>query len=665
MLKKIFLKILWNRRKDYLLVILSGIFVVSIVFFSASVGTCLHYVKTGGRKELQTTTVFGDVEQAYLLPYVLLLFLMILTLISYIQKRSRDYAMLTVLGIQKKHRYLFVGAEYLGIVACSIGGGLLLGFAEGMVVKNILEKVFADVTDRILLGDSPLRITLIVSVLLFGLGFIICDQMIACLGIDALTARGKKSGRAIKNAPLFIVFGIIVVGISFVLAATYWGQIGSIVPQVFAAVGLIVLMVFGISKFLYDLKKHKGKYYPRLLWMDDWYHRFYHHVNITFIVAVFLLIILYSFVISLLDDLPVTQKENYPHDLVWMANSGDEAFLESLKEKYHVQAETRPCIRVATADFGEHVGVSASEYEKWTGKKVRLKDKEIHVVYQRDREELGTVGIDFSSKKPRMFIGNSEDDLWVFWGIRIQPGNKLVRDYGIKSTEERILTGNFKTRSLKMACDVFEDIIVFSDREFERIRGGARGANLQVVMEIPESRDEVLEEVYAYAAEHSQVNYYDWQGGNLIYDGRQLGIESRQQKTLDATAMLINIITLLLCLLFTLVQKIKGDYEDMEWKYQFYYRSGMTKRKRKRYVYKEVFMTAKLALCCGLPLSVLLMAEKVWGKHLPAKWNMRYLAEMGGIVLAVAAVICLVIRIAAWDTFSGIERKNRDARKGS
>ena len=342
MLKKIFLKILWNRRRDYLLVILSGIFAVSIVFFSASVGTCLHYVKTGGRKALQTTTVLGDVEKTYLLPYILLLFLMILTLISYIQKRSKDYAMLTVLGIQKKHRYLFVGTEYLGIVACSVGGGLLLGFAEGMIVKNILENVFADVTDQIVLGDSPLRVTLIVSVLLFGLGFIICDQMIACLGVDTLTARGKKSGRVIRNAPLFIVFGIILVGVSFVLAVTYWGQIGSIVPQMFAALGLIVLMVFGAGKLLYDLKKSKGKYYSRLLWLDDWYHRFYHHVNISFIVAVFLLIILYSFVISLIDNLPVSQKENYPHDLVWMANSGDEAFLESLREKYHVQVETSP-----------------------------------------------------------------------------------------------------------------------------------------------------------------------------------------------------------------------------------------------------------------------------------------------------------------------------------
>ena len=269
MLKKIFLKILWNRRRDYLLVILSGIFAVSIVFFSASVGTCLHYVKTGGRKALQTTTVLGDVEKTYLLPYILLLFLMILTLISYIQKRSKDYAMLTVLGIQKKHRYLFVGTEYLGIVACSVGGGLLLGFAEGMIVKNILENVFADVTDQIVLGDSPLRVTLIVSVLLFGLGFIICDQMIACLGVDTLTARGKKSGRVIRNAPLFIVFGIILVGVSFVLAVTYWGQIGSIVPQMFAALGLIVLMVFGAGKLLYDLKKSKGKYYSRLLWLES------------------------------------------------------------------------------------------------------------------------------------------------------------------------------------------------------------------------------------------------------------------------------------------------------------------------------------------------------------------------------------------------------------
>lgn len=663
MLKKIYLKLLWDRRKDYLLVILSGIFVISIVFFSASVSSCLSYAKTG--KPVKMTLLIGSVEEAYLMPYLLLLFLMILILISYIQKRSKDYAMLTILGIQKKHRYMFIGTEYLGIVVFSVGGGLLLGAVEGVIVKKILENIFSDVSKQILMGWSPLKLTLVISLVLFGLGFMICDQMIACLGIEALGAKGKKSGKAVRRAPLFVFLGIILVVMSMAMTATYWGQIGSTLPQAFVLGGLALLAVFGGGSYFFYLRKNRRKYYQKLVWLDDWYHQFYSHINIAFIAAAFLFIIVFDFMVPLFDNLPVTQPENYPHDLVWMANSGDEPFLESLKEKYHVQVETRPCIRVATADFGEHTGISVSEYETWTGNRVKLEDKEIHVVYQRDREELGTIGIDFGSKNPRMFIGNSEDDLWIFAGIRIQPGNQLVRDYKIKGTEERILTGNFKTRSLTMACDVFEDIIVFSDREFERIRQNARGANLQVVMEIPEDYDEVVKEVYRYAEENSQINYYDWQGGNLIYEGRRQGIESRQQKMYGATAMFINLITLFLCLIFVLLEKVKSDYEDMAWKYQFYYRSGMTKKKRRKNIYKEVFMTAKMALCGGLPLSLLLMGEKIWSKHLSVKWNMRYLEEMGGSIIAAAAVICIVIRIAAWNTFSGIERANKNERRDS
>lgn len=663
MLKRIYMKILWSRRKDYLLVVLSGIFVISIVLFSASLNSCLSFVKTGGTVKM--TPLIGSVEDTYLMPYLLLLFLMILILISYIQKRSKDYAMLTILGIQKKHRYMFIGAEYLGIVMLSVGGGILLGAAEGAAVKKILERIFSDVTGEILMGWSPLKLTLIISLVLFGLGFIICDQMIACLGIEALGAIGGKGGKVIRKAPLFVLLGIALIVMAMVMTVTYWGQIGSAVPQVFALGGLALLAVFGVSGYFFSLRNNRSKYYRRLVWLDNWYHQFYGYINIAFIAAAFLFIIIFDFMIPLFDDLPFAQPENYPYDLVWMANSGDGAFLESLTEKYNVKVETRPCIRVATADFGEHIGISASEYEKWTGKRVELEDKEIYVVYQRDREELGTIGIDFGSKNPRMFIGSSGDDLWIFIGIRIQPGNKLVRDYEIKGTQERILTGNFKTRSLHMACDVFEDIIVFSDREFEQIRKNARGANLQVVMEIPEDYDTVVKEVYRYAKENSQVNYYDWQGGNLIYEGRQLGIESRQQKMYSATAMLINLITLFLCLVFVLLEKVKSDYEDMAWKYQFYYRSGMTKKKRKKCIYKEVLMTAKTALCCGLPLSLLLAAEKIWSKHLSAKWNMRYAAETGGGVIAAAAIIVIMIGIAAWDTFSGIERKNRDERKGS
>lgn len=660
MLSKFFLKILWNRRRDYFLVVLSGIFIISMVFFSAAVGSFLAFVNTGRLPEM--TPLIGDVEKYYLLPYILMLFLMLLILLSYIRKRSGDYAMLAVLGIRTKHRYLFVGMEYLGIILLSVCGGMAAGFLEAAAVRRLLESVFKDITDHIPLGTAPFKLTMIISLIIFGLGFIICDQMISCLGIDA--AAGKKGGKAFLRSPVLLLAGAVTEVLAFGAEVTYWGRIRSHVPQALAAGGLFMLMVSGGGIYLSRLRENKGKYYRKLLWLDDWYHRFYPHMNMAYITAAFLLVIVFSFMIPFFDSLPVAQPENYPHDLVWQANVGDEEFLESLREKYGARIETKQSLRVATADFGEHTGIPVSEYEAWTGEKLRLSDKEIYVVHQRDREDMGMIGLDYGNRSPRMFIGNADIDLWIFSGAGVLPGNQFVREYIVNGTAERILTGNFRSRSLDLIGDVFEDIIIFSDREFERIRKDARGANLLVIMEIPEHYDEVAAEVYDYAKEHSQVNFYDWQEGNLIYERRQQGIDSRRQKTYGASGMLINIITLFACILFVLIEKNESDYDDFAWKYQFYYRSGMTRKKRKKNAEKEVLMTAETALCCGLPLAYLLAGDKILGKHMAGKWNLTYLEAAAVFVLAAGGLICIVMKLAAHSTFSKIERGNKDGRKG-
>ena len=61
MLKKIFFKLLGERKKDYIRVILSGIFCISVVFFSTSVGSSLVYISTGRRATM--TELVMEVEK--------------------------------------------------------------------------------------------------------------------------------------------------------------------------------------------------------------------------------------------------------------------------------------------------------------------------------------------------------------------------------------------------------------------------------------------------------------------------------------------------------------------------------------------------------------------------------------------------------------------------
>ena len=370
MLKKIFLKLLWERKNDYIRVILSGIFCISVIFFSAAVGSCLVYISVG--KKASLTELIMEVEKNFIIPYVLLIFLMILIILSYIRKRAHDYAMLNILGMKKKHRYMYIGCEYLGIILGSIVGGLILGEVESLILKRFMENIFNDLVDNIFLGFTPIILTLIISIVMFGIGFCFCDQYIACMGIENITSAGKVSGKNKVNSPWFTIGGVAIFIITLISIVTYWGQIGYTIPAALGMIAMAILILFGGGYYLERLRRKKKKYFKKILWLNNWYHMFYSHANFSYIASAFLLIILFGFNIVLVDNLPVSQSENYPYDLVWGANEKDRLFIKKISEKYDVQTELIPCIRVTSGNCAEHIGISATEYKRLTGKNVAL-----------------------------------------------------------------------------------------------------------------------------------------------------------------------------------------------------------------------------------------------------------------------------------------------------
>lgn len=63
MLKKIFFKLLGERKKDYIRVILSGIFCISVVFFSTSVGSSLVYISIADLQGETATVTLKNTQQ--------------------------------------------------------------------------------------------------------------------------------------------------------------------------------------------------------------------------------------------------------------------------------------------------------------------------------------------------------------------------------------------------------------------------------------------------------------------------------------------------------------------------------------------------------------------------------------------------------------------------
>lgn len=56
---------------------------------------------------------------------------------------------------------------------------------------------------------------------------------------------------------------------------------------------------------------------------------------------------------------------------------------------------------------------------------------------------------------------------------------------------------------------------------------------------------------------------------------------------LNVSAMLIDMLVLFISIIFILLEKISSDYEALEWKYLFYYRTGMPEKNEEKVFIKK------------------------------------------------------------------------------
>ena len=167
-MKKIFFETLKHKFGHYLLVILCGILMVSTIYvsyaFSDSIEGIIHGQNSGIVEE--NCTLLLNFQETYILLFIL----MVLVIISYIQKKSYDYVLLDTMGLKKKHRYMFIGFEYAGIIFSSVTGGLILGKILAECAKTVLQNIFYNtITTEVNYGFIALRNTLVISCEVFGI----------------------------------------------------------------------------------------------------------------------------------------------------------------------------------------------------------------------------------------------------------------------------------------------------------------------------------------------------------------------------------------------------------------------------------------------------------------------------------------------------------------
>ena len=89
-----------------------------------------------------------------------------------------------------------------------------------------------------------MKLTLIISFLIFGLGFIVCDQAISCLGIDYLISNESETRQRTKVNIKMCFVTIIMAGITIISLMTYWGKSGNTIPTLLAVITILLFFIF-------------------------------------------------------------------------------------------------------------------------------------------------------------------------------------------------------------------------------------------------------------------------------------------------------------------------------------------------------------------------------------------------------------------------------------
>lgn len=627
-----------------------GMIMMAVIYLSAIVGDCLNVMLGGeGGDDIVQYLTWLSFSQSYALLY----FLMILVMLVHVRSRAYEYKLLELMGIQKKHRRWFIGCEFGGIAVISVLGGSLLGYALSGVIVTGIQQLFPEVNLTYTQNMSALWTTLSTGIGEFLFLFFIFAMIIDLLGVDAVVSIGRGSGKPVKKRWKTLLAGLILTFLSYSSQWFYWGKVSGNFPIILLETGLLCILIGGGSVWLYQMRSKGGSYFRRLPWLDNWYHRFFYNINMSYIMAVFLVLILCSCSVLFFDSLPFHTPENYPYDVVWMADRKDEEFVGSLEETYDIDVKMQPCIRVTTPDVAEHMGISEKDYEAWTGKSLNLKESDVHVVYQRERSGRNDLGIDFGTKTPEIYAGMLRSDLWNY--VQGQPVKTSAFDkqYTVVSEEDSILTGIFEGSN-------WEHIIVFSDACYKNLEAKADGANLSVMLNLSGQDHAVIKEIYDYMNEQYKIQKEDHVREFLLYEKKTFVLQAKQEHIVQAATILLNVAILAASLLFVWFIKVSCDLPDMKWKYEFYTRSGVEPKKRKRYIFKETFLSGAVPVAGGVLLSLPYIFSQIYLKHLPEEWFLKYLMRLGLTLLGIVGFFGIAILILTYKNVNNIERGMKD-----
>lgn len=560
--------------------------------------------------------ISGELVMSGVIVTVITILMMFYSLKSYVLYRLKDYSMMLVLGMRKKRFFLTLGLEYFLGCICSFAAALLLG--------NLLLWGMTVMIRTYFLPDMPYAggdvrvwiLTFVTGLALSIIVFMVLATWLENKDAGNLMSLGKTSGKYPKSHGwlIFSIIGVVFLVMGYRLYKALWWYWVYAHGFWIAAIALILLPLGGL--ILRKLKKKKEFYFHHLLRLNTLYSRYLGSFGV-----IFTMVVIHFFVLGFAGNLiagrfPLEQGlEQYPYDCVWMARDTDRDYAEEVTEKYNGKMDAVPMFRVMNTEFTEWIGISESDYERLTGEKIRLGERDV-LVSEPSRKT-----------KKRQVLSEKPREIYLF------PG-KYTKEHESDIMKQTV-SGNFRPENTfrevaQVSENVFGDytgavyatstlnvinaerVVVFSDTYFKQqylgFEKNQKEPTQLLAFVFPEkgkeeacsllkkkfTRDGLKGELHLTFGDYPQENFY-------------ITEEILQRVEQDNLFVLLYGVGLggylFCCSLLLYIVKLMSDFELFRRKYEVLNHLGMRWKEQKKAIRGEILADARIASIAAVVFS--------------------------------------------------------------
>lgn len=602
-------------------------------------------------------------QQAGLL--IILFNILMLTLIIsyYIKDKKKSNRLMVILGMRSRTVYLMF-AIIFGWNAFLAGvAGMAGGFAISYIVRGIcqsgLTRSGVDITLASNISGKTIAVSFLVylAVVLLALGFN-QENVLNMAKSDEIHQEVQREKRRRKSAFIFILAGAFLC-----IAAVGWyhsrNWAESLYIHILSSVGILLVLIGGMTYFLNRLERSREKYYRKLIENRPFYYRYWKSIWNLFYLSIIHFFVLAVFVVQF-NGAAMKQNvaEMFPYDIVCTAYEADLPKLYKSAEEHHAKIQTYPMFRMTSLygsdqlnpwfgprpiqwPQGQHIAISESTYEqlkKSQGKaseKLSLTGKEVHVVYQQDLSvKTHTIDWDTNRVNKHLRIGQP---LSYYNTANFE---KIFPIWDVKSEERDTLTGTFH-QGLQDNLIVFQDayfeeayqqVAAYNQKQWELRENAAyqdwrfytldhtsnmtEGPTRLICLNVPkEEQDSMIESMQFLEEKYSYDRMWD-DSIRQFYDRKQMIINTETEILFRKIVYAFVILLLLVMGFFQYYVKFESEMRELNWQNIFLKKLGMRQKDRKKalagQMKKFVLLPLVIGACGGTVFSVLTIRARLF-----------------------------------------------------